>query len=338
MKIDEIDYNLPQELIAQYPLKERDKCKLLIYHRDSKKVEHKIFKDIINYLTPGDVLVFNDTKVFSARLYALKKETSAKLEILLLKKKSEKEWEALIKPAKRVKENTIIIVSDKIEVKVIKRIGEGNFLIQFNKKLTFEEIDKLGKIPLPPYIKRNLDNDIDKKYYQTIYAKKYGAVAAPTAGFHFTEKLIEKIKNKGVKIAYITLHISWGTFAPIRTDSIENHKMHSEYLIITDKNAKIINERKGKCIAVGTSVVRGLESASSNGKIFPFQGEVDTYIYPGYKFKVVDSIITNFHLPKTSLLLLVSAFIGIEKMKEIYNIAIKQKYRFYSYGDAMMII
>ncbi len=338
MKIDEIDYNLPQELIAQYPLKERDKCKLLIYHRDSTKVEHKIFKDIINYLTPGDVLVFNDTKVFSARLYALKKETSAKLEILLLKKKSEKEWEALIKPAKRVKENTIIIVSDKIEVKVIKRIGEGNFLIQFNKKLTFEEIDKLGKIPLPPYIKRNLDNDIDKKYYQTIYAKKYGAVAAPTAGFHFTEKLIEKIKNKGVKIAYITLHISWGTFAPIRTDSIENHKMHSEYLIITDKNAKIINERKGKCIAVGTSVVRGLESASSNGKIFPFQGEVDTYIYPGYKFKVVDSIITNFHLPKTSLLLLVSAFIGIEKMKEIYNIAIKQKYRFYSYGDAMMII
>lgn len=338
MKLNEIDYPLPEELIAQYPLKRRDECRLFIYDRNSDKIEHRIFKDIINYLNKGDVLVFNNTKVFSARLYGVKKKTSAKLEILLLKRKTEREWEALIRPAKRVKKDTDIVITDSIQIKVIKRLGDGNFLIEFNKELSYKEIDKLGKIPLPPYIKREQDEEIDREYYQTVYAKKYGAIAAPTAGFHFTEELIKKIEGKGINIAYITLHISWGTFAPIRAENIEQHKMHSEYLIIDEKNAAIINNRCGRCIAVGTSVVRALESASDNNKVFPFEGEVDTYIYPGYKFKIVDSIITNFHLPKTSLLLLVGAFIGVKKLKELYNIAIKERYRFYSYGDAMLLL
>jgi S-adenosylmethionine:tRNA ribosyltransferase-isomerase len=338
MKLEDIDYELPEELIAYYPLKERDKCKLLVYNRFLDKIEHRIFYEIIDYLNPEDVLVFNNTKVFNARLFGLKKETGAKLEILLLKKIDNNIWEALIKPAKRVKFDTEIII-DKIVAKVINIYGDGRFLISFNRVLDYKDINKIGNVPIPPYIKREVNNKIDKKFYQTVYAEKPGSVAAPTAGFHFTNKLIRKIKNKGVKIAFLTLHLSFGSFEPIKSEEIEKHKMLPEYLIIDKKNVDIINNRRGRLIAVGTSTTRALEFlANKNGKIEEFSGEVNNFIYPGYKFKIVQGIITNFHLPKTSLILLVSAFVGLEKLKELYKIAIENKYRFYTYGDAMLIL
>jgi len=338
MKLEDIDYELPEELIAYYPLKERDKCKLLVYNRFLDKIEHRIFYEIIDYLNPEDVLVFNNTKVFNARLFGLKKETGAKLEILLLKKIDNNIWEALIKPAKRVKFDTEIII-DKIVAKVINIYGDGRFLISFNRVLDYKNINKIGNVPIPPYIKREVNNKIDKKFYQTVYAEKPGSVAAPTAGFHFTNKLIRKIKNKGVKIAFLTLHLSFGSFEPIKSEEIEKHKILPEYLTIDKKNVDIINNRKGRLIAVGTSTTRALEFlANKNGKIEEFSGEVNNFIYPGYKFKIVQGIITNFHLPKTSLILLVSAFVGLEKLKELYKIAIENKYRFYTYGDAMLIL
>jgi len=338
MKLEDIDYELPEELIAYYPLKERDKCKLLVYNRFLDKIEHRIFYEIIDYLNPEDVLVFNNTKVFNARLFGLKKETGAKLEILLLKKIDNNIWEALIKPAKRVKFDTEIII-DKIVAKVINIYGDGRFLISFNRLLDYKDINKIGNLPIPPYIKREVNNKIDKKFYQTVYAEKPGSVAAPTAGFHFTNKLIRKIKNKGVKIAFLTLHLSFGSFEPIKSEEIEKHKILPEYLTIDKKNVDIINNRKGRLIAVGTSTTRALEFlANKNGKIEEFSGEVNNFIYPGYKFKIVQGIITNFHLPKTSLILLVSAFVGLEKLKELYKIAIENKYRFYTYGDAMLIL
>jgi len=338
MKLEDIDYELPEELIAYYPLKERDKCKLLVYNRFLDKIEHRIFYEIIDYLNPEDVLVFNNTKVFNARLFGLKKETGAKLEILLLKKIDNNIWEALIKPAKRVKFDTEIII-DKIVAKVINIYGDGRFLISFNRVLDYKDINKIGNVPIPPYIKREVNNKIDKKFYQTVYAEKPGSVAAPTAGFHFTNKLIRKIKNKGVKIAFLTLHLSFGSFEPIKSEEIEKHKMLPEYLTIDKKNVDIINNRKGRLIAVGTSTTRALEFlANKNGKIEEFSGEVNNFIYPGYKFKIVQGIITNFHLPKTSLILLVSALVGLEKLKELYKIAIENKYRFYTYGDAMLIL
>ncbi len=338
MKISEIDYNLPSNLIAQVPLKKRDECKLLVYDRKKNKIEHKIFADILEYLNKDDVLVINNTKVFRARLYGRKKNGNAKIEILLLKRVNKEQWDALVKPAKRVKDGTIIIVNEDIHIEVIHRLYEGNFLIKFNTPLSYEDINRIGDVPLPPYIKREKPEDVDELFYQTVYAKDFGAVAAPTAGFHFTKSLLKKIEEKGIKITYITLHISWGTFSPIREEEVEKHKMHSEYLIIDKKSSDIINNRKGRCIGVGTSVVRGLESAVKNGMVEPFEGEVDTFIYPGYKFKIIDAMVTNFHLPKTTLILLVGAFLGVDKLKEIYQIAIDKQYRFYSYGDAMFII
>ncbi len=340
MKVNDLDFKLPAQLIAQYPLKKRDECKLLVYSRNNNECRHILFKNIIQYINKDDILIFNNTRVFAARLHGFKKDTGAKIEILLLGKKNKKSWKALIKPAKRIKRNTEIILKNNIIVRPIEQYEEGQFLIEFEKEMNYENFNRIGEIPLPPYIRREVENNVDKKYYQTVYAKEYGAAAAPTAGFHFTNNLMRQLSNKGVKIGYITLHISYATFSPIRTEHVEDHKMHSEYLIIPEKTVNLINDNtNGKIIAVGTTVVRGLESiAEDNKKINKYKGWIDTFIKPGYSFKVVDSIITNFHLPKSTLLLLVSAFTGLDKLKAIYQKAIKEKYRFFSYGDAVMIL
>ncbi len=344
MKLEELDYKLPEDLIAQYPQAERDKCKLLIYTRKKDTIEHKLFYNIIEYLHKDDILIFNDTKVFPARIYGVKETGKAKIEFLLLKRLDEKRWESLIRPGKRIKDNTVIILKDRdnnildIKVKIIDRKEDGIFIIEFSNNLEYKDFNHIGHIPLPPYIRRDDKKNLDDRYYQTVYAKKYGAVAAPTAGFHFTESLINMIKEKGVKIGYITLHIGWDTFAPIREEEVEKHKIHKEYIEVSDETVKLINNRKGRCIAVGTTVVRALESvAIKKGMIQEYKGWVDTYILPDYDIKIVDALITNFHLPKSTLLLLVSAFVGLDKLKFIYKIAIDKNYRFFSYGDAMFI-
>lgn len=339
MRVNDLDFKLPDKLIAQYPLRKRDECRLLIYSKMEDSLHHTSFKNIINYFNKDDILIFNDTKVFAARLYGRKKRTGAKIEILLLEKKDRKLWKALLKPAKRINNDSVISLRDDLFIRPIERYEEGQFLIEFSKEMDYQDLDKIGEIPLPPYIKRGVENG-DKKHYQTVYAKEYGAAAAPTAGFHFTDDLIKQLKNKGVKIGYITLHISYATFSPIRSEHVEDHKMHSEYLIVPQAAVSLVNDnKKGKVIAAGTTVVRGLESVYvEDEKIKTFHGWVDTFITPDYSFKIVDSIITNFHLPKSTLLLLVSAFTGLDKLKWIYREAIKRKYRFFSYGDAMMII
>lgn len=340
MKVNDLDFKLPAHLIAQYPLKKRDACNLLIYSRTEDNCFHTEFKNILQYIDKDDILIFNNTKVFAARLHGCKKETGAKIEIFLLEKINGKLWKALIKPAKRIKNNTEIILKDNTIIRPVERYEKGQFLIKFEKEVDYQALDRIGEIPLPPYIKRKVENKVDKKYYQTVYAKKYGAAAAPTAGFHFTNNLLKQLINKGVRIGYITLHISYATFSPIRTEYAEDHKMHSEYLIIPEKTVNLINNNKnGKIIAVGTTVVRGLESvANRNKKISKYKGWIDTFIMPGYSFKIADSLITNFHLPKSTLLLLVSAFTGFDKLMTIYRQAIRRKYKFFSYGDAMMIL
>ncbi|MBN1898985.1 MAG: tRNA preQ1(34) S-adenosylmethionine ribosyltransferase-isomerase QueA [Spirochaetes bacterium] len=337
MKTSDFDYELPVELIAQYPTRARDKCKLLVYHKTSHEIEHRIFSDIVSYFKKGDVLVFNDTRVFPARLYGLKKETHAKLQILLLKKVSPFVWEALIKPAKRVKENTLIHIK-KEQARVVQKKDEGLCLLEFQREFKYKDLERIGDIPLPPYIKRDISQAIDKKFYQTIYARQFGAVAAPTAGLHFTRGLMSQIKRKGIKIAYVTLHVSWGSFAPIRAEDVRDHKLHREYIILSEDNARIINERTGRLISIGTTVTRALESMARQGRVSPFEGEVDLYIYPSYQFQIIDGLLTNFHLPKTSLLLMVSAFLGGSVWRKLYQEAMERKYRFYSYGDAMLII
>ncbi len=340
MKLNDLDFNLPDSLIAKYPEKKRDECRLLIYSRDNNSIHHTSFKEIINHINKDDILIFNNTKVYSARLHGLKKGTGAKIEIFLLEKKNSRTWKALIKPSKRIKPDTEIIINNNISIKPAEEYGEGQFLIEFSKDMDYTGLEGIGEIPLPPYIKRPVEDKIDREYYQTVYAKKYGAAAAPTAGFHFTERLIDEIKNKGIRTGEITLHISYATFSPIRTENVEDHKMHSEYLIVPGETVELVNSnKKGRVIAVGTTVVRGLESAAvKNKNIKPFQGFVDTFILPDHSFKAVDAVITNFHLPKSTLLLLVSAFIGLDKLKDIYREAIEKSYRFFSYGDAMMIL
>ncbi len=340
MKVNDLEFKLPHGLIAQYPKKKRDQCKLLIYLQEKDKLLHTSFKHIIDHINKDDILIFNNTKVFPARLHGYKKRTGAKIEIFLLEKKSKRSWKALIKPAKRIKQDTEIILKDGLVIRPKKELGKGQFLIKFSKEMDHKGLENIGEIPLPPYIKRKINNNIDKKYYQTVYAKEYGAAAAPTAGFHFTDDLIKQLKDKGVKTGHITLHISYATFSPIRTENVEDHKMHSEYVVVPQETANLINNnRKGRIIAVGTTVVRTLESVClRDKKIEPFQGYIDTFITPSYSFKIVDAVITNFHLPKSTLLLLVSAFTGLDKLKAIYKQAIKHKYRFFSYGDAMMIL
>lgn len=352
MKLSDFDYYLPKELIAQQPLYRRDESKLLVLHRKTLKIEDRVFKDIIEYLTPEDTLVLNDTKVFPARLFGLNGLKNRQVEILLYKKyqkssnlrssnyskAQEKIWEVLIKPAKKVNVGTKLQFADELIGEILEKKGNRGYINFEYEGDFFTILQKIGKTPLPPYIKRQ-PNEADIKQYQTVYAKHPGAIAAPTAGLHFTKELLKKISDKGVKLAFITLHIGIGTFSPIRKENILEHHMEEEYYEISKEAAKIINQTKGKIVVVGTTTVRALETARVKyNKIFPSSGVTDLFIYPGFDFKITDTLITNFHLPKTTLLLLVSAFAGRENILCAYKHAIDKRYRFYSYGDAMLII
>ncbi|PAB60888.1 tRNA preQ1(34) S-adenosylmethionine ribosyltransferase-isomerase QueA [Anaeromicrobium sediminis] len=334
-------FDLPEELIAQTPIKERDTSKLMVVDRQTGNIDHKQFKDIIKYLKAGDCLVLNNTKVLPARLFGAKEHTGGKVEFLLLKRIEGNKWETLVKPGKKAKPGDVIVFGDGILKANILEVGqEGSRIVEFVYKGIFEEIlDQLGSMPLPPYIKEKLD---EKERYQTVYAKEQGSAAAPTAGLHFTKELIEDVKNKGVKIAYVTLHVGLGTFRPVKADSIYDHKMHEELYIIDKEAADIINKTKeegGRVISVGTTSTRTLESAADElGKVKAESRWTDIFMYPGYEFKVVDGIITNFHLPESTLIMLVSAFMGRERTLNAYEEAIKNKYRFFSFGDAMFII
>lgn len=341
MKTSDFYFDLPQELIAQDPLEDRSSSRLLVLDRETGKTEHHIFKDVIDYLNPGDCLVVNNTKVIPARLFGSKEGTEAKIEILLLKRKENDVWETLVKPGKKAKPGTRISFGDGLLTgEVIDVVEEGNRLIKFTYDGIFEEIlDQLGQMPLPPYITHQLK---DKNRYQTVYAKHDGSAAAPTAGLHFTPELLEAIKAKGVNIAHVTLHVGLGTFRPVKVEDVTNHHMHSEFYIVEEDQAKLINETKqrgGKIISVGTTSCRTLESATDEqGVLHAGSGWTDIFIYPGYKFKMIDRLITNFHLPESTLLMLVSALAGKDKIMAAYEEAVKERYRFFSFGDAMMIL
>ena len=340
MKVEDFNYDLPEELIAQTPLEERDASRLLVLDKTSGKTEHKIFRDIIDYLNPGDTLVLNDTKVLPARLIGEKEDTKAVIEVLLLKNVENDNWECLVKPARRVKVGTKVVFGNgKLILTCTKVEDEGIRYFDFSYKGIFLEVlDELGTMPLPPYIHEKLEN---KDMYQTVYAKEVGSAAAPTAGLHFTNELLDKIKEKGINICYITLHVGLGTFRPVKVDTIEEHKMHSEYYSMSNDVANILNKTKEnnhKIIAVGTTTTRTLETIMNKyNKFTECSGWTDIFIYPGYKFKGIDSLITNFHLPKSTLVMLVSALAGRENILNAYKIAVNEKYRFFSFGDAMFI-
>lgn len=340
MRTADFYYDLPEELIAQDPLLDRSSSRLMHLNKRTGEICHTDFKHIIDYLNPDDCLVINDTRVIPARLYGSKVGTDAGIEILLLKRRENNVWETLVKPGKKAKPGTKISFGDGLLIgEVLDIVEEGNRLIQFQYEGIFEEIlDKLGEMPLPPYITHKLQ---DKERYQTVYAKNEGSAAAPTAGLHFTKELLEKIEEKGVKIAHVTLHVGLGTFRPVKVDDVENHHMHSEFYVVEEEQAKIINETKakgGRVISVGTTSCRTLESATDeNGILQAKSGWTDIFIYPGYQFKMIDALITNFHLPESTLLMLVSALAGKEKIMHAYEEAVKERYRFFSFGDAMFI-
>lgn len=340
MRTADFYYDLPEELIAQDPLLDRSSSRLMHLDKRTGEICHTDFKHIIDYLNPEDCLVINDTRVIPARLYGSKVGTDAGIEILLLKRRENNVWETLVKPGKKAKPGTKISFGDGILIgEVLDIVEEGNRLIQFQYEGIFEEIlDQLGEMPLPPYITHKLQ---DKERYQTVYAKNEGSAAAPTAGLHFTKELLEKIEEKGVKVAHVTLHVGLGTFRPVKVDDVENHHMHSEFYVVEDEQAKIINETKtkgGRVISVGTTSCRTLESATDeNGVLQAKSGWTDIFIYPGYEFKMIDALITNFHLPESTLLMLVSALAGKEKIMNAYEEAVKERYRFFSFGDAMLI-
>ena len=341
MKLSDFNYNLPEELIAQDPLEKRDNSRLMVLHRETGELEHKHFYDVIDYLNPGDCLVVNNTKVIPARLMGVKEEIGASIEVLLLKRKEEKVWETLVKPGKKARVGARISFGDGLLVgEVIDVVEEGNRLIRFEYDGIFEEIlDRLGQMPLPPYITHQLQ---DKNRYQTVYAKYDGSAAAPTAGLHFTEELLQKIQDKGVRIAKVTLHVGLGTFRPVKEENVLDHHMHSEFYIVDEEAAKIINETKangGRVISVGTTSTRTLETvAEPDGHIPVKSGWTDIFIYPGYRFKAVDCLITNFHLPESTLIMLVSALADRETILHAYETAVEEKYRFFSFGDAMLIL
>ena len=331
-------YDLPENLIAQTPIEPRDSSRLLVYDRKQNKIEHKIFRDIVDYLNAGDVLVINNTRVLPARLFGFK-DTGAKIEVLLQKRINLKDWEVIARPFKRLKEGTRITFSQNLSCTILKKEDYGSCVVRFDFDGVFEErLSEVGQIPLPPYIHEKLK---DKERYQTVYSKVEGSSAAPTAGLHFTPQLLNKLKDKGVEIVEVLLHVGLGTFRPVKEDNILNHEMHSEYIEMSKENADKLNsaKREGRrIIAVGTTSVRVLEScANENGVIVPQKRETDIFIYPSYKFKVVDALITNFHLPESTLIMLISAFAGYDETMSIYNEAVKQKYRFFSFGDAMFI-
>ena len=342
MKLEQFDFYLPEELIAQTPLLKRDTSKLLTINRKENTYEHKVFSDIVDYFNPGDTLVLNNTRVMPARLYGQKKDTGAAIEVLLLKNKEHNMWECLVKPAKRIKVGSIVSFGEGImEAECVKVLDDGFRYFEFKYEGIFQErLDELGTMPLPPYIKERLT---DKERYQTVYSKEVGSSAAPTAGLHFTNELLDKIKQKGVNIVYLTLHVGLGTFRPVSVENIEDHDMHSEYYTLDKEAANVINETKkngGRVFSVGTTSTRTLETIArdNDGEIVPASGWTNIFIYPGFEFKCVDGLITNFHLPKSSLIMLVSAFYNREKVLELYKIAVENKYRFFSFGDAMIII
>ncbi len=340
MKTEDFNYELPEELIAQTPIKDRDQSKLLVLDKNTGNIEHKHFNNIIDYLDEDDVLVLNDTKVIPARLYGIKEDTNAHIEVLLLKEENNNTWQCLTKPAKRIKIGTIISFGDgllKAECIETKEEGIRVFKLHY-KGILYEILDKLGEMPLPPYIHEKLD---DKNRYQTVYAKNIGSAAAPTAGLHFTKELLEKVKQKNITICYVTLHVGLGTFRPVNVEDVTKHKMHSEFYMMSKETANILNNAKKnnkRIISVGTTSTRTLETIINKYNEFKeCSGWTDIFIYPGYEFKAINALITNFHLPKSTLLMLVSALAGKENILNAYNEAIKNNYRFFSFGDAMFI-
>ena len=340
MKTSDFYYDFPQELIAQDPLEDRSSSRLLVLDRKTGEMEHRVFRDITEYLRPGDCLVVNNTKVIPARLLGVKEDTGAGIEILLLKRKADNVWETLVKPGKKARPGARIVFGDGIlKGEVLEVVDEGNRLIRFEYEGIFEEIlDRLGQMPLPPYITHQLK---DKNRYQTVYAEHDGSAAAPTAGLHFTPELLEEIQAKGVRLAHVTLHVGLGTFRPVKVEDVSQHHMHSEYYVVEEEQARLINDTRaagGRVICVGTTSCRTLESAADeDGILRAGSGWTDIFIYPGYRFKIMDALITNFHLPESTLLMLVSAFADKEKIMKAYEEAVRQRYRFFSFGDAMFI-
>ena len=340
MNVKDYDYDLPEELIAQDPLEDRSSSLLMVLDRQTGDVEHRHFTDILEYLHPGDCLVINNTKVIPARLFGVKEDTQAKIEVLLLKRKENDIWETLVKPGKKAKPGTKLVFGDGLlTAEVVDVVEEGNRLIQFHYDGIFEEIlDQLGQMPLPPYITHQLK---DKNRYQTVYAKYDGSAAAPTAGLHFTKELLQKVKDMGVDIAEVTLHVGLGTFRPVKVENVLDHHMHSEFYMVSQEAADKINRAKEsghRVIAVGTTSTRTLEAAADeNGRLHETSGWTEIFIYPGYQFKVIDALITNFHLPQSTLVMLVSALAGREHVLHAYETAVKERYRFFSFGDAMLI-
>jgi S-adenosylmethionine:tRNA ribosyltransferase-isomerase len=342
MKVDLFDFHLPEELIAQVPLANRSDSRLMILNKQTGELKHEIFKNIAEYLRSGDCLVLNDTKVLPARLYGSKEDTGAKVEVLLLKQEEGDVWETLVKPAKRVKEGTKIIFGDgRLAAQCVATADHGGRKLKFMYEgIFYEVLDSLGEMPLPPYIKEQLD---DRDRYQTVYARERGSAAAPTAGLHFTKELLDEIEAKGVYLAFITLHVGLGTFRPVSVENIHEHEMHAEFYQMSDETAQMLNrvrEEGGRIISVGTTSTRTLETIARdhNGKFAGASGWTDIFIYPGYEFKAIDGMITNFHLPKSTLIMLVSALAGRENVLNAYNVAVKEKYRFFSFGDAMLIL
>ncbi|MDD3745470.1 MAG: tRNA preQ1(34) S-adenosylmethionine ribosyltransferase-isomerase QueA [Anaerostipes sp.] len=340
MKVSDFTFDLPEELIAQDPLEDRSSSRLMVLDKKTGEIDHHIFREITSYLKEGDCLVLNNTKVIPARLIGAKEDTGGKVEVLLLKRKQDNTWETLVKPGRKAKVGARISFGDGMLVgEVTDIVEEGNRLVRFEYEGIFEEVlDQLGQMPLPPYITHQLK---DKNRYQTVYAKYDGSAAAPTAGLHFTKELLQKIKDMGVKIAFVTLHVGLGTFRPVKVDDVLNHHMHSEFYSVEEEDAKLINDTKeqgGRIISVGTTSTRTLESvADETGHIEAKSGWTEIFIYPGYKFKVIDGLITNFHLPESTLLMLVSALAGKEHIIHAYEEAVKEQYRFFSFGDAMFI-
>ena len=340
MKTSDFYFDLPEELIAQDPLEDRSSSRLMVLDKNTGEITHRIFRDITEYLHPGDCLVINDTKVIPARLIGAKEDTGAKIEILLLKRKENDIWETLVKPGKKCRPGAKVVFGNgELRAEILEVLEDGNRLVQFSYEGIFEEVlDRLGQMPLPPYITHKLQ---DKNRYQTVYAKYEGSAAAPTAGLHFTKELLKEIEDSGVRIARVTLHVGLGTFRPVKMENVLEHHMHSEYYHVSKEAADIINDTRrngGRVISVGTTSTRTLESvAQDDGTIVPGSGNTEIFIYPGYKFKAIDCLITNFHLPESTLLMLVSALAGKDHILAAYEEAVKERYRFFSFGDAMFI-
>ena len=346
MRVDDFDYILPEKLIAQKPSEKRDDCRLMVLNREEQSVTHKTFGDVLDYLSPGDCLVLNNSKVLPARLFGEKESTGVKVEFLLIKRIDGDRWETMVRPGRRLKKGDTVVFSDDFKAEIVDYGTDGTRIVEFKYEGIFmERLEELGNMPLPPYIERPSNKD-DNDRYQTVYCKDEGSVAAPTAGLHFTEELLKKVEEKGVKLVYVTLHVGIGTFRPVKAEKVEDHSMHYEEYFISDEAANVINETRrngGKVVSVGTTSTRTVESAAvydeNEGKYFVKAGSGSTgiFIYPGYEFKIIDRLVTNFHLPKSTLLMLISALYDREKILEAYEEAKKEEYKFFSYGDAMLI-